>query len=279
MPSLRRRPLLAVPLLVAPLMALPRVAVAQEDTVVRGPTRPQRLAVLGTQADGVVREVAVAEGDRVKEGDLLLRLDDEVQAARINLARVAAEAEGELRQTEVQHHEALAVLVRTQQAAGRGAATEWEVRQARARVEITKAAFHSAEERRRIEQQRLELERAQQTQLAIRAPFDGIVTRVDTVAGATLTRADRPLTVADLAVLEAVLYVPAEAWKVLRIGQAYPLLLSAPVARTLEARLRHMDPVMDAASGRFRAVFTIANPDASLPAGLEAELDLRTITP
>ncbi len=274
MPPLHRRSVLAVPMLLAM-----RGAYGQEDTVVRGPTRPQRLATLGTQADGVVREVAVVEGARVKEGDILLRLDDEVQAARIGLARVAAEAEGELRQTEVQHQEAQAVFTRTQQAAGRGAATEWEVRQARARVEVTKAARDSAEERRRIEQQRLELERAQQAQLAIRAPFDGVVTRVDTVAGATLTRADRPLTVADLAVLEAVLYVPAEAWTLLHIGQAYPLLLSAPVARAVEARLRHMDPVMDAASGRFRTVFTIANPDGSIPAGLEAELDLRAITP
>lgn len=270
----RRHSLLALPLL---LIAAP--AHAQEDAVVRGPTRPQRLATLGPQADGVVREVLVAEGAQVREGDVLLRLDDEVQAARIGLARAAAEAEGELRQAQVQHQEAQAVHARTQQAAGRGAATEWEVRQARARLEVTRAAAEGAEERRRIEQRRLDLELAQQAQLVIRAPFDGVVTRIDTVAGATLTRADRPLTVADLSVLEAVLYVPAQAWTALRPGQDHPLMLSEPVGRTVEARLRHMDPVMDAASGRFRAVFTIANPDGAIPAGLEAGLDLRSVAP
>ena len=68
------------------LTALP--ALAQEDAV-RGPVRPQRLASLGPQNDGVVREVAVAEGAAVRQGDVLLRLDDAVQAARIGLARAA----------------------------------------------------------------------------------------------------------------------------------------------------------------------------------------------
>lgn len=274
MPLIARRAALALP-----LAALPHALRAEADALVRGPVRPQRLAMLGPQSDGVVRAVPVAEGQQVREGDVLLQLDDDVQAARVSLARVAAEAEGELRQAQVQHQEAQAVLARTQQAAGRGAATEWEVRQARARVEVTRAAADGAEERRRIEQQRLELELAQQALLVIRAPFDGVVTRIDTVPGATLTRADRPVTVAGLAVLEAVLYVPALAWTVLRTGQTYPLLLSEPVSRTVLARLRHMDPVMDAASGRFRAVFTIDNTDGALPAGLEAALDLAAIAP
>ena len=272
MPPPGRRSILLVPL-------LPAAALAQEETVVRGPTRPQRLATLSPQSDGVVREILAAEGERVRAGDVLLRLDDAIQSARIGLARAAAEADAELRQAQVQHQEAQAVLARTQQAAGRGAATDWEVRQARARVDVTKAAADATEERRRIEQRRLELELAQAAQLVIRAPFDGVVTRIDTVPGATLTRADRPVTVADLQGLEAVLFVPAQAWAALRIGQDYPLLLSAPVGREVTARLRHMDPVMDAASGRFRAVFAIPNPEGAIPAGLEAGLDLRGIAP
>jgi HlyD family secretion protein len=270
---MRRRVLLLAPIVLA------AEARADEDSTVRGPTRPQRLASLGPSGDGVVAEVAVVEGDRVKAGALLVRLRDEVQAARVGLARAAAEADGDLRQAVIQREEAAAVLERTRQAALRNAATEWEVRQARARYEVARAAADGAEERRRVEQRRLELELAAQEQLLIRAPFDGVVTKVETVAGATLTRADRPVTVADLSVLEAVLFLPAQVWPALRLGAEYPLLLADPFARRVPARLRHADPVMDAASGRFRAVFTIANPDGVLPAGLEAAFDLRALTP
>lgn len=272
-PAMRRRLILAG----LSLFATPRALRAQEaaELSVRGPTRPQRLAALGPQVDGVVRDVLVQEGAAVRQGDVLVRLVDDVPAARIGLARVSAEAEGELRAAQIHHAEALAVLARTQQAAGRGAATEWEVRQARARVDATKAAAEAAEERRQVERQKLELEQAGLQQHVIRAPFDGVVTRLDTVAGATLLRTDRPVTVADLSVLEAALFVPAALWPRLRVGAGYALRLSEPVDRAVPARLRHLDPVMDVASGRFRAVFVIDNPDGALPAGLEAELDLR----
>ncbi|MFN7634552.1 MAG: biotin/lipoyl-binding protein, partial [Acetobacteraceae bacterium] len=106
MPTFARRHLLALPGL---LVASPTRA---DDEVIRGPTRPHRLAALGPQGDGVVREVVVAEGDLVRAGDVLLRLDDAVQEARIGLARAAAEAEGEWRQALVQQQEAQAVLAR-----------------------------------------------------------------------------------------------------------------------------------------------------------------------
>jgi RND family efflux transporter MFP subunit len=262
-------------------LLLPASLAAEEadETLARGPTRPHRLATLGPGQEGVVAEVAFAEGAQVRAGEVLVRLRDDVQAARVGLARAAAEAEGELRQALIQREEALAVFERTRQAAGRGAANEWELRQARARYEVARAAADAAEERRRVEQRRLELERAAQEQFLIRAPFDGVVTRVDTVAGATLTRTDRPITVADLAQLEAVLFLPARAWPLLRLGADYTLTLAAPFARPVTARLRHADPVMDAASSRFRAVFMIANADGALPAGVEAALDLRALAP
>jgi len=259
------------------LMLLAVPAGAQD--LVRGPTRPQALAALAPQADGIVRRVAVAEGDRVRQGDLLLALEDDLQQARIALAEAAAANEAELRQARVTLAEASAVLERTATAAGRGAAGEWEVRQARARVELARAGVESAEEKRRLEARRLDVERAAAEQQLLRAPFDGIVTRVDVVAGATVSRSDRPVTVADLTVLEAVLFLPASAWPKLRLGSTYTLTLAAPVDRPVAAVLRSVDPVLDAASGRFRAVFTIANPDLALPAGMEAALDLAALGP
>lgn len=265
--------------LLAVLIALAIPAWGQEESFVRGPLRPHRLAALGVQVEGVVSRIAATEGSMVAAGSVLLELDATINAARIGLARASAAAEGDLRQARIHHQEAVEVLQRTQQASNRAAASEWEVRQARARVEATRAIADAAEEKRQIEMRRLDLEIAQAGQSTIRAPFDGVVTRVDTVIGASLTRADRPITVADLGKLEAILYVPAEFWFRLRTGQSYPLFLPDPVARNVAGVLRHVDPVMDAASGRFRAIFVIDNPDRTIPAGLDAGLDLRDLRP
>jgi RND family efflux transporter MFP subunit len=254
-------------------------AFAYEESIIRGPLRPVRLVALGPQNEGIVNILRVAEGSIVTAGSVILELNDDIAQARVGLARVAANAEGDLRQARLHHQEALEILARTQQASTRGAATEWEVRQARVRVEVTKAVVDSAQERRMIENQRLNLELAQASQSLIRAPFDGMVTRVDTVVGAFVTRGDRPVTVADLTVLEAVLFLPAELWFRLRVGSSYPLSISEPIGRKAEGILRHMDPVMDAASGRFRAVFTVNNADLQIPAGLDVGLDLEELPP
>ncbi|MFN7286416.1 MAG: efflux RND transporter periplasmic adaptor subunit [bacterium] len=259
--------------------SLPPSAVAYEESIIRGPLRPVRLVALGPQNEGIVNVLRVSEGSIVTAGTVILELNDDVAQARVGLARAAANAEGDLRQARLHHQEAQEVLARTQQASTRGAATEWEVRQARVRVEITKAVVESAEERRSVENQRLNLELAQASLSLIRAPFDGMITRVDTVVGAFVTRGDRPITVADLKVLEAVLFLPAELWFRLRVGNSYSLSLSEPIGRKTEGLLRHMDPVMDAASGRFRAVFTINNADLQIPAGLDAGLDLEEVPP
>lgn len=254
-------------------------ALGYEEQMIRGPLRPVRLAALGVQNEGIVSALKATEGSFVAAGSVILELNDDVAQSRISLARAAAAAEGDLRQARLHHQEATEVLARTQQASTRGAATEWEVRQARVRVEITKAVVESAEERREVERQRLNLELAQANQSLIRAPFDGMLTRVDTVVGAFVTRGDRPVTVADLKVLEAVLFLPAELWFRLRVGSAYPLLVSEPISRKAQGLLRHMDPVMDAASGRFRAVFTIDNADLQIPAGLDVGLNLEDLPP
>ncbi|TCR65736.1 efflux RND transporter periplasmic adaptor subunit [Bosea sp. BK604] len=262
------------------LSMLSGAAIAQESEVeqlARGPTRPAQVATLGPIQDGVVRAVKVVEGDRVKRGDLLLQLNDDVQEARIGLTRAAAASDGELRQAEVQAQEAETVLGRTQAAAARNAATEWEVRHARARLESARAAVQAATDRRKVEQQRLELEIATRETLMIRAPFDGIVTRLDTAAGATLSRTDRPIVVSDLSAIEAVLYLPGPLWPRLKLGNTYPLGLSAPVGGKRDGRLRYIEPVLDAASGRFRAIFVIDNQDFALPAGVEATLDFSEV--
>jgi multidrug efflux system membrane fusion protein len=254
------------------LASLPPLAAAAD--AVRGVTRPRDIAQLGPLSEGPVREVPVAEGDRVRAGQVLLRLDDQVQEARIALARTAAEAEGELRQAQAQAAEAGAHAARTAAAARAGGAMEWELRQANARVAVARATVEAAEDRRRLERRRLEMEQAQAETYLVRAPFDGVVWKLETNRGALLARGDRPVTVADLAVLEAVIFVPAEEFAALRPGARYPVRVLLPQAIARTAKLRHVDMLMDSASGRFRCVFTLENADAAIPAGVEVEVTL-----
>ncbi len=84
----------------APTAPVPKVA--QEITPmvsVTGKLVPARWAVVSAQVGGVVREVAVEEGETVAEGDLLIRLDDGDARLAVQQAEAAvAAAEAQLAQ-------------------------------------------------------------------------------------------------------------------------------------------------------------------------------------
>ena len=251
---------------------------AQGSDVARGITKPKDIVQLGPLTDGTVKQILVKEGDQVAQGQVLLQLDDEIPAARIALARAAAEATGDLHQAQAQYAEVQELAARTAAAGRSGGVMDWEMRQAASHAAVARAALDAAVERQKLEQRKLDLELAQANTYAVRAPFAGTVFRIDTAQGALLTRADHPITLADLSVLEATVYVPAANFADLTPGRRYPIRVLAPVDRTAQATLRFVDMLMDAASGRFRCVFALDNPDRSIPAGAEVEVTLRAMT-
>src|SRR5512141_1610762 len=54
-----------------------------------GQLTPKRDASLAFGAQGIVKEIKVAQGDQVKEGDVLVRLDDAIASQNVDKAGVA----------------------------------------------------------------------------------------------------------------------------------------------------------------------------------------------
>lgn len=239
---------------------------------IRGPVKPSKQVVLNAPLDGVLKTRPVLEGDFVTAGQVVAQMNDDVQAARVSTARAAFDASADQRSAALAVEEATIVLERTTQAFEKGAATDWELRGAKLRLEQNKAGLDAARERKNLDTERLKLEEETLAQYKVLAPFAGLVVKVEAEPGATMTKFDKLLTIVSLEVLEATLFVPVELFDRLTVGHEYVLAAEAPVNRRLTGRLKVIDPVIDAASRTFRSVFTISNPDRRLPAGFTVEL-------
>jgi HlyD family secretion protein len=177
----------------------------------------QRETKVAGQATGVVRAVRVQEGDQVKAGDVLVQLDDSVEAAtlaaaeaelageRANLARTlkglrledkdaaAADAQAAKSRAEL----SASVLARTEQLAKTGAATADELDRARRQAQADQATFKSVDARARAAEAgsrgedisfqrarvlaaeaRVAQARASFERLAVKAPIDGEILQV-----------------------------------------------------------------------------------------------------
>lgn len=236
----------------------------------------EQMIALRAGADGRIASVGAKEGSAVRKGTIIAQLDDREQRARVALAGRAAGSDADVQAAEVRRREAEARLGGTQTAAKSGAATEWELRQARAAVSQAAMDTKAAQDRKGVEGQRLSLERVLLDNYVVRAPFDGRVTRLGARAGMSVRKSDVLATLVNLSVLRGETFVPVARYGSLKVGADYPVSFGAPFGRTMRATLVYIDPVID--GGQVRTVFRMANPGEALPSGLQASIILKPLT-
>jgi len=153
-----------------------------------GTVKVRRRAKLSPQVGGRVVELPHREGDVVRKGDLLLRLDDRPQRAQLEVARrdvTAAQRRAE--EACLAAELAAKELVRARGLAKAGIASDQQLDSATTEQERTAAACAAA--RAAVEQARAGVHAAQvQVDLTeLHAPFDGVLAQVSTQVGEWIT--------------------------------------------------------------------------------------------
>jgi RND family efflux transporter MFP subunit len=235
-----------------------------------------QMVAIRAATDGRVVSVGAGEGAPVGKGALLVQLDDREQRARVALAARAAGSSADAQAAAVRLKEAQARLGGTQSAAAKGAATDWELRQAQAAVSQAGLETRAAQDRRAVEGQRLSLERVMLENYVIRAPFEGRVTRMGARPGMSVRKGDVLATVANLGTLRGETFVPVARYADLKLGATYGVQFGAPFSRVLQAKLSYIDPVIE--GGQVRAVFHLANTGEALPSGLQGSVVLKPLS-
>jgi RND family efflux transporter MFP subunit len=237
---------------VAALAEVPRAVQAP------GSIRPWARVSPGTKILGRVEEVTVREGDRVRRGQVLVRLERRDLEAAVEQARAAvAMAEAELDRARAQHD-------RMRSLQSRGSVTDKNLEDAIAGFRVAEAA---------LQQARANLSAAEVTlgYAEIRSPVSGFVTAKRVESGDMASPGAALLVVEDLARVKVALSVPES--DVVGLAPGAPARVTNPsgdpASRTFDVEL-----VLDNADGRLksgmfaRATFARGTREALLvPAG------------
>ncbi|MEM7313408.1 MAG: efflux RND transporter periplasmic adaptor subunit [Planctomycetota bacterium] len=233
---------------------------------------PHEYVTMSPIVSGVMSNLRIEEGSRVKQGDMLGIIDDRVARASAAVARIKAESMAIVRQTQLDAKVAQSQMNRTAEVVHRGAGSSFELEEAQAVYHQAVAAYESAKEARAQAQEELKLAEAQLEQHYVRAPFDGKVTRIHVKVGESLAPQDKLITICNLATLEVELWVPANVYRGLKPGQDYQLRADAPLSKNVMATLQSVSPMIDTTMGAVRCLFIIDNSDESLPGGFSVTL-------
>lgn len=214
----------------------------QRRIVAQGQVKPHRFATLRARTDGQVEAVEVESGQRVQEGDELVRLAMEDREAR------RAEAEAVLAQRR-REYEAARRLGES--------GLQSEVRQEEAAAALAAARAALA---------RIELDIAH---TRIEAPFEGIVDEVLLEVGDFAAVQTPAVTLVDNTPLVAEAYLSQRHFDAVRVGA--PAQVTTVSGSTRSGRITAIAPRADESSRTFRVEVEIDNP-GGVPANTSAEI-------
>lgn len=234
------------PLRAVAVLAPPRIQHARAIRI-SGQTEADKRAVLATRAAGIIAELPVKQGDHVKQGDLILALNAEDKPAAVDTAKqVVKQREAE--------------LVAAQRLAKSGNLATLQLDTAISAVALAKS--------------QLELAQAELDRTLIYAPFNGVVDKVPVELGSSVMQGGE---VATLLSLDPVLVrgeISERDLTHIKIGdRAEALLVNGG---KVEGTVRYISREASATTRTFRIEVAIPNPDNRIPAGMTAEITLRS---
>jgi multidrug efflux pump subunit AcrA (membrane-fusion protein) len=227
-----------------------------------GTVVPYKEVTLSAQLPGRVKFLAGIEGDVVKEGDLLVELDDsELMAKREAAMAQLANADAQLRNAGVQYNRELWSPKSKSAMGGMGVPNLFDQMFTRPMEDMTGERDRSAERQADIYSSRTNIQQAQNTMVRVQAeiraidaklrdaksvsPFDGVIMKKFAEVGDTVQPGQPLLKLADVEYLQIVVEVPGR----LRPGLSEGMMLRAELDvgdREIPVRVAQIFPMADA---------------------------------
>jgi len=234
-------------------MVVPVVAVEAKQRPVT-----ESLSLVGTLAaneaveiqaetDGIVQEILFREGQRVEEGQLLLRLDETKFAAAV------AQVEGNFKLSEVNYERAKQLLKDK-------LISQQEFDQAAATFDVNQAS--------------VELHRRQLKDAWVFAPFAGVVGARTVSPGQVINRSTVLTSLVDLDTVKVEVNVPERFLSQVRVGQELDLEVAAFPGRQFKGKVYFVAPEVSPTTRTALVKALISNPQHELKPGMFANLDL-----
>jgi RND family efflux transporter MFP subunit len=238
-------------------IALARLAELRSGPTISGSLQPRTEAQVRAEISGPVERTFADEGQRVRRGVLIARLDDTaVRDAYLSAKSAVRTAESALQNAQRN-------LERSTRLAQAGALPERDLETAQ--LNATNAEGTLADARARLASAQKQLD-----QTLVRAPITGVVSDRPVDAGDVVQVGAELFRIVDLGSLRLEATVPAAEIDRLKIGMPVEFGVSG-FDRRFTGRVERINPSVDPATGQVRIYVSIPNEEQSLVAGLFAE--------
>jgi HlyD family secretion protein len=256
-----------------------------------GKIQPEKLVKINAEVSGEITDLPVKEGDKVKRGDLLIRIKPDQYQAQVDRAEAGlSSARASLNLQKANLDKAVSEFKRAEELYSKNLLSEQEFITAKTALSTTKSQNESAQAGVRQAEASLRDARESLAKTAIYAPMNGTVSQLlselgERVSGSSFTQGTHIMTVADLTAMEARVDVGENDIVLISIGDTARITIDAfpdqkfngivyEIANTATSRgLGTQDEVTN-----FQVKIRVLNKEVSLRPGMSMTADIETET-
>lgn len=240
---------------------------------------PMQVVEIRSPAEGLIDKVYVHRGDTVTKGELLVRLQSDVEQSAVEVARFRAEMTGHITAAKDRLEFARKKLNRLQKLRKGQFVAEQDRDKAETEEQLAEANLQEAQEDQRLA--RLDYHHAVDllNLRILRSPFDGVVVdRMLNPGDLTESGSDRKpiLKLAEIDPLRVEVVLPEEAYGKVRVGMTATVVPEGLGGR-YTARVTVVDRVLDAASDSLGVRLELPNKQGKLPGGLRCTIEFANL--
>lgn len=233
--------------------------------VVTGSIQPERKADLRAEVSAVVLQVLKENGDVVKRGDVLVRLDE--TAIRDNLN--SAEDNARSAALAVEQAERALLRLKTLRSSGMTslqALDEAEVRRNSAQSELSASRARAASARQQLQR------------TLVRAPFDGVVSERKVSNGDTASAGKELVKIIDPSSMRFAGRVSADKIAMVKTGQAVNFRINGYSGQEFHGKVMRVDPAANDVTRQVEVLVAFADATQPRVSGLYAEGNIEAAT-
>lgn len=225
---------------------------------ISGTMTPQQSATLRSEISGSVVQTYVEQGQAVKRGQQLVRVDD------TSLRDALLSTQSAMRSARLTLENATRDAERQQRLETAGAVAPRDVEVAQRGLASAQAGMADAQSRLTSAQQMVD-------KASFRAPFDGLVSERPVNAGDVVQPGTAVVTVVNPASMRLEGSVQAEQLSSLKVGTPVLFTVNGYGAQSFMGRIDRINPTADPATRQVRVYVTIPNEKSTLVGGLFAD--------
>ncbi len=222
-----------------------------------------------------ITEVHVSDGDRVSEGDTLVRLRDDNIRAQLNQARFDYEiAQAQLNQAEASLRRLQAQYERTKQLAEMELEADLELETIQADIDGARASVDLARAQKERAASQVDEQQTNLENTVVRAPIDGIVGNRNAEVGQSIDSGTQLFQIGDMENMRIFVSLTEAMSNVIQPGHRAELVPSDGGETRAEARVARISPFLDPVTHTTIAELEVEENRGNLRPGMFVTLDI-----